>query len=70
MAKIEIYDPPRDGLLDVKVHGYIPDSDEHIVNAYGTTVHVPASLVSIAPEDDDYEHGDDWVYNDDAWEGE
>jgi hypothetical protein len=63
--RIEIYDPPRDGLVDAKVHGYIQATDEYLVQVLDATVHVPASLVSISPGEDD----DDYEYDDDAWEG-
>lgn len=61
---IEIHDPPLEGLLDVKVHGYMAAQDRYVINANGTTLEVPASMVTVQPEDysgyEDYDY-DPWA---------
>ena len=67
MSQIEIYDPPKDGLVDVKVHGYMASSDTYLVVADGlvsTPVEIPASKISVVP--DDYEDNEDYAYG--PWE--
>jgi hypothetical protein len=68
--KIEIFDPPRDAAMDVKVHGYNPNTREYLVQFMNDTDrHVPASEVILhLPDDDDEWWGPDGEYDPDYYE--
>lgn len=66
---VEIYDTPRNGLADVKVHAYDQDTDTYTISVGDTTgVEVSGRALSIQPSMD-LNDTDDWqdAYN--AWEG-
>lgn len=68
MSDIEIYDPPREGLVDAEIIGYIPATEEYLVKiGDNPPTQIPVSKVSVQPDDYIEYDDDDDAYE--AWEG-